>query len=163
MKYYEHEQNPNFKFLLGRLKNLAMTYEFGVSINRRLARLESSVTKRYLAFKSGFYNRKYANCGEEAFVLAHDFKQWKSKPEYVCMKFIDKTNKQKKRDHAFLLIGAKENAKAGDIKSWGDEAVVVDPWFNHVMKAKDAVELYQDKFLFKPNEEYLEFIKKKDI
>lgn len=40
-------------------------------------------------------------------------------------------------DHAVLVIGRKENSDPLDPTTWGDDALICDPWSNHVFKASD--------------------------
>lgn len=62
------------------------------------------------------------NCGEQAAValmFLHEFHR---------VKPLDYMSYNKPGDHAWVLIGRKKGSKTADYKSWGDDAVVCDPW-----------------------------------
>ena len=47
-----------------------------------------------------------------------------------------------KDSHAAILLGAKEKAEISNPKTWGNKAVIVDPWNKFVLPARDAMDYY---------------------
>lgn len=43
-------------------------------------------------------------------------------------------------DHIFLVINRKEPCMSYDVSTWGDDAVICDPWSNNVYPAKDYLQ-----------------------
>jgi len=79
------------------------------------------------------FSSKYSigNCRELA---AHAFDYVLNdnhRPISAIMYFI------KGGDHTFLVLNVKPDCKPEDISTWGDNAVICDPWANKVYKASD--------------------------
>jgi hypothetical protein len=71
------------------------------------------------------------NCGEQAaLAFMYLYEQLHSRP----LDFMARTN----RDHAFVVIGRTNKSKDDDYTTWGNEAVVCDPWD---LKAYAAAEI----------------------
>lgn len=70
------------------------------------------------------------NCGEHAAVAFMFLHAQKIRP-------IDFMALPKPRDHNFVIIGRASNSDPKDYLTWGDEAVVCDPWDKKAFIAKE--------------------------
>lgn len=66
---------------------------------------------------------------------------------------LEKTN----GSHTFLVTGLKEGADYKNPKTWGNKAIVVDPWSNIIMNANDAIEHFKETLNFNPNSHKIRF------
>jgi len=72
------------------------------------------------------------NCGEQAalaFVKLYD--TYGARP----IDYMARNN----ANHAFVVIGRKNGSKADDYTTWGDSAVICDPWHNKVYPASEVL------------------------
>ncbi|MFN8672200.1 MAG: hypothetical protein U0457_09005 [Candidatus Sericytochromatia bacterium] len=70
---------------------------------------------------------RFGNCQEVASVAGQYLKEMGIKD----VEFFGKPN------HAFIVIGRDQNSNAYDPSSWGDRAVVCDPWYGETFPAKE--------------------------
>jgi hypothetical protein len=71
------------------------------------------------------------NCGEQAaLAFVHLYRELKVRPVHM----MSRTGGV---DHAFVVIGRAAGSKDGDYKTWGDAAVVCDPWHGKAYAARD--------------------------
>jgi hypothetical protein len=83
------------------------------------------------ALASEAIGAKCGNCGEQsavAFIHLHDIY-----PTIRPLDYMQRNN----GDHAFVVIG-RAAGEAKDFASWGDQAVICDPWDRQAYLAKDV-------------------------
>jgi hypothetical protein len=83
------------------------------------------------------------NCGEQAAIaFVHLFNVQKVKQ----LDLMHRTN----ADHAFVVIGRKSDSKLEDYNTWGDEAVICDPWDNKSYSCSDIAKNMPGGGVFSP-------------
>lgn len=157
MKLNQHIESDLYKNLNKKLMKLKFIYDFGVGINREYQRKNARYGSIYSIVKKAIAQRKYGNCGEESVLLVNDFKKWKEPPQMCFMEINNKKTGKCLGNHIFPVIGIKKNVDKSNPKRWGNEAVVVDPWLNVVMKSRDAIEYFKTQFCFDSKEEMASF------
>ena len=97
---------------------------------------------------------KAANCGEQADLMLDVFLQNGEEAHSVCVTFYTKgdmfSDEQFYRNHAFVVSGLSRNADITKPKTWGNEAVVTDPWSNVVLSAGEAIDYFRKILGFNP-------------
>ena len=100
-------------------------------------------------------------------------KEWAAKAEHVgcgncgeqaALAFMDLHNRfhvrpldymaRRNADHAFVVIGRARGSKIDDYLTWGDDAVVCDPWDNKVYAAREVLTKMYGGKAFKPESLY---------
>lgn len=112
-------------------KNRMLTYGMFPDSNESLFKKLSAVLRV----------NKYANCGESADII-----RYKLQKEGVDAHNIICTDLPGSNNHVFSIFGLGKDAVADAPSTWGNKAVIVDGWCNIVMKAKDAIEYYENIF-----------------
>lgn len=92
------------------------------------------------ALKKATNKHKAANCGEQADLLTDEFFKKGLEVHKVQVEY------KPIADHAFLVFNAKENADWTNPKTWGNKAIIVDPWSNFVLQAREALEQFTKAF-----------------
>jgi len=100
---------------------------------------------------------KAANCAEQATLLQDIFLKNNEEAHLIKFNIVDKFTGKEGLEHTFLLKGAKEKAKWYNPKTWGNEAVIVDPWSNIILDAKEGIEQFKKMFNFNPEKENMYF------
>lgn len=146
--------------------NVPMTY-FG-----RLKYYFSSSSKRKDYFDA-FINRlkllmqekKYANCGEQSAIAMAMLIKKGEKPCLINIIIIDKFTNLKKPggDHAFVVYGLNKAANNLQYRTWGQKAVILDPWSNTVMKASDGINYFKQILGFDSTKQVLCFYSADDL
>lgn len=100
---------------------------------------------------------KHANCGEQADIIQYELLQKGKEAHRIWMK-SKTTNKDGCNifcDHVFTVFDLKKGARVESPKTWGQNAVVVDPWANIVLPAHKAVEYFKSFLGIKEDEKLL--------
>ena len=91
-----------------------------------------------------------ANCGEQATLLQDVFLKNGKEAHLVGIYFYNNNNTSAAEDdvinHGFVVSGLRADADITDPKTWGNEAVVTDPWSNVVLGAREALEYFRMMF-----------------
>jgi hypothetical protein len=69
------------------------------------------------------------NCGEQAAIAFVHLSQLKVRP----LDYMARTN----ADHAFVVIGRKEDSDQSNYRTWGSDCVICDPWAGAAFVAED--------------------------
>ena len=114
--------------------------------------------------KRAVLSENAANCGEQALLMQDVFLKNGEEAHNVCMTFYTKEDKIY-GNHAFVVSGLSRNADIANPKTWGNEAVVTDPWSNVVLGAREAIDYFRKIFGFNPkyHRETFEQIDKIDV
>ena len=99
--------------------------------------------------KRAVLSENAANCGEQAFLMQDVFLKNGEEAHNVCMTFYTKKDKIY-GNHSFVVSGLSRNADIANPKTWGNEAVVTDPWSNVVLGAREAIDYFRKIFGFNP-------------
>lgn len=84
------------------------------------------------------------NCGEQS-AIAYVYLA-----EQVKLKNLDLMHRVN-ADHAFVVIGRKNGSLVSDYKTWGDKAVICDPWAESVYPCQDIpIKMYNYTDNFAP-------------
>jgi len=157
-KISEHLGSDKFKKLIPKLKHLEYKYGNGVSTERKQRRGNNFSIPEYINnLRNVLAEKKYANCGEQAQIIQYQLFQKGEKPHIISMLFKYECLGVNMNDHTFTVFGLKKGAELDNPKTWGNHAVVVDPWANIVMKSSDAIEYFKTKFLFKPERHVIQY------
>ncbi len=100
-------------------------------------------------------NKGVGNCEEQAFIAAKYLRRKGAKkvavltfelPEHLKEKSPNKTFDKFKSfgEHNFVVCGLKRSASLQDPKTWGKNAVVVDPWLGIASPAVEGMELMRN-------------------
>lgn len=99
--------------------------------------------------KRAVLSENAANCGEQAFLMQDVFLKNGEEAHNVCMTFYTKKDKIY-GNHSFVVSGLSRNADIANPKTWGNEAVVTDPWSNVVLGAREAIDYFRKILGFNP-------------
>jgi hypothetical protein len=106
---------------------------------------------------------KVANCQECAF-LVHDKLEKAGIPsQNVRLNFEQKNGFDTAKNHAFTVIGMKEDADIANPHTWGKDAVIIDGWSNMVKRVQDGLEYIKQLFRFNPETENCVFSQHRDL
>lgn len=86
------------------------------------------------------------NCGEQSAIAFAFLRRQKTFP----LDWMEVNDYQ----HAFVIIGRKRGSDSTDYRTWGDEAVVCDPWRDVVATVRSEASYFSTR---KPNWIYSEF------
>ena len=97
---------------------------------------------------------KTANCGELSL-----FTQELLKNKGINTKLIrcDFNKDSTKANHSFLLAGLSKDAQIDKPKTWGKDAIMIDPWNDFVGRANQGLIMLQDSFNIKNKKEDISF------
>ena len=102
---------------------------------------------------------KAANCQEQAILLQDIFLKHGKEAHIVSIVLQDKNGntKEKNATHVFVVTGLKKDAKPQNPDSWGNKAIIVDPWANFIISAKEGLDYYTRAFNYNPKEDTIKF------
>lgn len=152
-KIAQHRFSRKFKTLIPKLQQLSYSYGSGVEYSRSQIKESYPGLGVYIKdLKNVLARTKYANCGDGSHIMQFELLKKGEKPHLISMTVKDLIfgHPVKNGDHEFAVFGLKKGAKLDNPKTWGNEAVVVDPWSNIVMQARDAIEEIKAKLGFEP-------------
>ena len=87
------------------------------------------------------------NCGEQAALAFMDLhSRFHTRP----LDYMARTN----ADHAFVVIGRARGSRIDDHTTWGDDAVVCDPWDNKAYAAREIPTKMYGGGAFRPQSYY---------
>ena len=69
------------------------------------------------------------------------------------MNFVAKNGEEIHKNHAFTVIGLKQNADITKPNTWGKDAVIVDAWTKTVKRANEGIEYIKEIFKYNPEKE----------
>lgn len=152
-KILEHSDDPKYKDIIEKLCKLSSKYrsEHQEIMMERIYHPYGPKDK----FTRIFDETKefgYANCDEQAMMIYDKLRKRDITAYNIDMSFINRDDVVKK-NHIFTVFGVKEGSKVSDIKTWGNEAVVVDAWSNVAMGIKEAEAYFKKMLSYKPEEE----------
>ena len=156
-----HYKNRKYNDLIEKLNSLAILYSANISLLRNTLRQHHYKTFEQLVNKLNFLVPKigYANCGELNYQLQYKFLMNKIKAHAVMMQSYNMStlDKNKWKNHTFVIFNLKSGAKLDEPSTWGNKAIIADAWCNIVMKATDALEYYKSFFSINPKKEIILF------
>ena len=84
---------------------------------------------------------KLANCGEMADIAQYLLKKEGIETERISMKIMIKRDKLRPglSDHTFLIMNIADDADFTNPKTWGNEAILIDPWFGIAKRSHMAL------------------------
>lgn len=147
---------------LSNIKQSNMPYELRLNLHMLLKRLDLKITSQRLKYYRPDYDdflrilpiaikkSGLANCGEMSAIIQN--KMLKKDIECHQVSMFIKNDKQKRDfiDHAFLIINLNPKSKLKNPKTWGNKAVIIDPWFKECAPAIEMISKY--KMFFKLDE-----------
>lgn len=151
-----HNGDRAFKSVNKKLRNLADRYNEEIDIVRlKYQNKDYPSWEVYIdTLKKAVLSRNAANCGEQADLMQDIFFKNGMDAHNVCMTFYTKksTFRDEKmyRNHVFIVTGLKQDADITKPKTWGNEAVVTDPWSNVVLSAGEAIDYFRKILGFNP-------------
>lgn len=149
-KMLQHCCKPNGEMLWKKLSPINNRIFFEIqNMKTELKGFYLSVDNFVDQLKQKIKLTKHGNCNEQAEIIKQKFIKRGYKAYNVGI--IITVNETKKiRDcgeHVFTVFGLKENADLTKPSTWGNKAVIVDPWVNIVMKAHDGLK-YIKRYMF---------------
>lgn len=109
---------------------------------------QTKLIRGFISHKASY--RGTANCGEQTtFLFLYLLKHYPGRIELVEFEEYEKDEKDthylpyKMVDHAFIVINRPINSDHTNWKTWGPEAVVIDPWINQSFTADKLGEIWQ--------------------
>jgi len=152
-KIFQYEGSDRFEKIRHKVENLADSNAAGIrdvrwQISGKYFNLSEYIDK----LKKVISAKKYANCDEQAQIIQFELLKRHQKSHFISMHVRDAESGRniKFRMHDFSVFGLKKGAEIDNPKTWGNNAVVVDPWSNRVMPANEAIRYYETKFGFNP-------------
>ena len=108
---------------------------------------------------------KVANCGEQAFLAQAELLEKGKKADTIHFIIKRKSDGREYQDrqHTFLVLGLEKDASVQDPKTWGQDAVIVDPWSGLVKRAYHGVEVFKEMFEFDKNQEEIVFHRERNL
>lgn len=102
---------------------------------------------------------KAANCAEQAYLAQAELKSHSKDSKVILAHIHDKTTRKHRSNgqHMFLVMGLDKNAKVDEPGTWGQDAIVVDPWSGIVKRANQGLKMIKDLFRFDNQKEYIVF------
>ncbi|MGD9580244.1 MAG: hypothetical protein AB7V50_02635 [Vampirovibrionia bacterium] len=105
---------------------------------------------------------KIANCGEMAIIGQHLLKQKGIDVDIVRFRILEKGTDDLRynkgvSDHVILVKNLDEDADINLPKTWGNDAIIIDPWFGIVKRSHLAFNQYKELFDFNPFDEEFNF------
>lgn len=156
--FEKHQNNPKYQAINRKLVRVWRKYINSLADVRE--NIRTTFWGDYVNLtKNATMANKTANCSEQATLLQDIFLRNGESAHKVAMEirdnegFIKKTN----GSHTFLVTGLKEGADYKNPKTWGNKAIVVDPWSNIIMNANDAIEHFKETLNFNPNSHKIRF------
>lgn len=143
------------------LWELAFNYNQKIKIAREelQAKLYFNLDSFIQNLKNILKKSKCENCETQADIIQYELLQRQQKPHKVFINIKSEVpeDARKRRYHIFTVFGMKKGALPENPKTWGNNAVVVDPWANIVMPAREAIEYFKSFFKFDSKCHSLEF------
>lgn len=172
IKILNNQDNPRVQHILpdlNRVRNIQLRDFFSMSDNIEFETLDVFMKSTANLIKKN----KLANCAEMAELIQYNLLKKGVKCHIIRLRVVDKTTgKVLRKDsfqHYFVVLNLNEAAKSEkskfrykDPKSWGNKAVIVDPWNNCGCDfAFNMIQKYERIFKVDKDNEILRF-KKKD-
>lgn len=113
----------------------------------------ASILKKYMV------KGKVANCAEQAYLAQAKLKSHNKDSKAIYAHIHDKRTDDYRINgqHVFLVLGLDKNAKISEPKTWGTNAIIVDPWSGLVKRANQGLKTIKDLFIFDSQKEYIVF------
>ena len=108
---------------------------------------------------------KAVNCGEQAFIAQDDLLNKGKKADVVHFDIAVKAygDYDQERQHTFAVLNLAKDADIQNPKTWGQDAIIVDPWSGLVKRACQGIEFFKDIFDFDKDKETMYFSKAKNL
>lgn len=141
--------NPNFEKIKVQSNRLESRYNEGVFVTRSQLSEDMDCFEFVRKSKEVYESQNFANCGENSFLAFVGLYKHDQKPTVLTLEVQKRFLgifyiKMPDKNHQFPIFGLKKGAKISNPATWGEKAVVVDPWVNIVMPAKEALEYLKD-------------------
>lgn len=186
LKISQHGDSRYYQEIMPKIEVLAAKYmKKIIKMRIKLNVYHASFSAYIKKLRKIMQKQNIANCSENANIMLHELQKKGEKPYRIKIKIFDvlagvvdnsnhsrnisKTRKIRKiskirkvrrtkpwGDHSFVVFGLKKGASAKRPNTWGQEAVIVDPWCNIVMKASDAMEYLKQQFGFDPKHQEID-------
>lgn len=102
--------------------------------------------------KNAINKTRGANCFENALLAQAELLSKGIKADLIMIRGYSKQDKDyANTKHVFTVINLADNAILSKPKTWGKNALVVDPWLGIIMNAKDAMNHYKAFYTNKRN------------
>lgn len=145
-----HNGDRAFKPINKNLQSLADRYNEEIdNVRKKYGGNYDSWSSFIDDLKRAVLSENAANCGEQAFLMQDVFLKNGEEAHNVCMTFYTKKDKIY-GNHSFVVSGLSRNADIANPKTWGNEAVVTDPWSNVVLGAREAIDYFRKILGFNP-------------
>ena len=143
-----HNRDNAFIAINRKLKVLMRKYGEKIDIVRTKYNYEHQSWSEYVEeLKKAVLSENAANCGEQAILMQDIFLRNGEEAHNVDMFIYRKKNifgrYKLYKDHSFIVTGLDKGADIREPKTWGNEAVVVDPWCNIVLGAREAIDYFK--------------------
>lgn len=150
-------QKGNFS-LASRLQSVSDKYDKEITKTRNAYSDWTYNQKSYFQrLSQAMSDLKAGNCSEQADLLMDVFLKNNHEVHKVGFTIADAKTNEFCYDHCFLVKGAKKDAEWFDPTTWGNEAVIADPWSNIVLGAKEGIEYFKKLFGFNPRHQKMIF------
>lgn len=160
-KTLQHSEDFRHLYLAYKLQDLASKYKEKIDIMRSFSKPSnfSNYTNYMIKRIKEMQKYKVGNCGDMAEVIQYNFLKENKEAQIIRMDVHDKrtNNFIEPKNHFFTIVGLKQSAIYENPEKWGNQAVIVDPWANIVMKVQDALEYYKEFLKINPQKENISF------
>lgn len=149
-KIVQYQGSDRFEKIRPKIERLADKYDLKIGENRSNFYGVDTFEEFVSNIKKIISKNKCANCGEQANIMQYELLKKSTDPHLISMEVEYPLSGMVKEygSHEFAVFGLKKGARLDNPKTWGQEAVVVDPWVNRVMPANEAIEYYKIKLGF---------------
>ncbi len=102
-------------------------------------------TSDTIGLKSAVKSTRAANCGEQSSILLSIFEQNKLSAKKISIDYEVYKDFELiySTDHSFIVSGMAKGADTKKPSTWGNNAVIVDPWSNVILEAKEGLEHFK--------------------
>ncbi len=117
--------------------------------------------KDYKILKQLIRKHKGANCRELVELMRYRLLEKGIDCHRVALsiKSKDYTKTRMASDHVFLVVNMKQGANFEKPATWGNKAIIVDPWTQSVYRASEGVERLKTTFKLDESYEYFKFFR----
>ena len=116
----------------------------------------------YQAILEDINKEGLANCGEMANIAQHKLNDNGIKADVVRLLFHQYRRGQSRSngvcDHIFTVINLDKNADLRKPETWGNEAIIIDPWLGIAKRANLALKQIKELMEYSPTTEYYELM-----